>query len=230
MKDGGYLAAAEALERVQRELAAQARVEGIRLEFFHGRGGTIARGGGPTHRAILAQPTGTVNGRIKLTEQGEVIASKYGTRSAAAYHLELLLAATLEATLAPVIPGRAKEPSESWREALAVAGRRVAQGLSRPRLRDRRLRRRVLRDDADRGDLGAEPRESARAALRRRARSRTCARFPGPSPGTRRASCFRAGTARARASRPTARRSRAGATGRSRACGRCTGAGPISAR
>jgi phosphoenolpyruvate carboxylase len=120
MKDGGYLAAAEALERVQRELAAQARSEGIRLEFFHGRGGTIARGGGPTHRAILAQPTGTVNGRIKLTEQGEVIASKYGTRSAAAYHLELLLSATLEATLAPQISGRAKEPSEGWREALSV--------------------------------------------------------------------------------------------------------------
>ncbi len=118
MKDGGYLAAAAALEKVQRELAAQAQVEGVRLEFFHGRGGTIARGGGPTHRAILAQPMGTVNGRIKLTEQGEVIASKYGTRSAATYHLELLLAATLEATLAPAIPGWAREPAESWREAL----------------------------------------------------------------------------------------------------------------
>ncbi|MBY0399940.1 phosphoenolpyruvate carboxylase, partial [Myxococcota bacterium] len=120
MKDGGFLAAAAALEKVQRELAAQAKAEGVRLEFFHGRGGTIARGGGPTHRAILAQPTGTVDGRIKLTEQGEVIASKYGTRSAAAYHLELLLAATLEATLAPEIPGRAKEPAENWREALAI--------------------------------------------------------------------------------------------------------------
>ena len=118
MKDGGFLAAAAALEKVQRELAAQARTEGVRLEFFHGRGGTIARGGGPTHRAILAQPVGTVNGRIKLTEQGEVIASKYGTQSAAAYHLELLLAATLEATLAPGVPGWAKEPAESWRGAL----------------------------------------------------------------------------------------------------------------
>ncbi len=123
MKDGGFLAAAEALEKVQRELSAQARAEGIRLEFFHGRGGTIARGGGPTHRAILAQPTGTVRGRIKLTEQGEVIASKYGTRSAAAYHLELLLSATLEATLAPDLPGREKEPAESWREALSVLAR-----------------------------------------------------------------------------------------------------------
>ncbi|MEZ4332019.1 MAG: phosphoenolpyruvate carboxylase [Myxococcota bacterium] len=131
MKDGGYIAAAAALEKVQRELAAQARVEGVRLEFFHGRGGTIARGGGPTHRAILAQPTGTVNGRIKLTEQGEVIASKYGTRSAAVYHLELLLAATLEATVAPEISGRAKEPAERWREALSI----VAEG-SRHAYRD----------------------------------------------------------------------------------------------
>ncbi len=118
MKDGGYLAACAALEQVQRELAAQARKAGVRLEFFHGRGGTIARGGGPTHRAILAQPPGTVDGRIKLTEQGEVISSKYGTERSALYHLELLLAATLEASLADVIPGRAKEPPASWRETL----------------------------------------------------------------------------------------------------------------
>jgi phosphoenolpyruvate carboxylase len=120
MKDGGYLAACAALEQVQRGLAAQAEVEGIRLEFFHGRGGTIARGGGPTHRAILAQPHGTVKGRIKLTEQGEVIASKYGTRSAAAYHLELILAATLEATLSGLSSDSAREPAPVWRETLAA--------------------------------------------------------------------------------------------------------------
>jgi phosphoenolpyruvate carboxylase len=120
MKDGGYLAACAALERVQRELAAQAEEEGIHLEFFHGRGGTIARGGGPAHRAILAQPTGTVKGRIKLTEQGEVIASKYGTRSSAAYHLELILAATLEASCSAEIDGLAKEPPAVWRETLAM--------------------------------------------------------------------------------------------------------------
>ncbi|MBJ22859.1 MAG: phosphoenolpyruvate carboxylase [bacterium] len=118
MKDGGYLAACAALEQVQGELAAQAREEGVRLEFFHGRGGTIARGGGPTHRAILAQPPGTVDGRIKLTEQGEVIGSKYGSVSSATYHLELLLAATLEASLVDRISARSKEPSASWRETL----------------------------------------------------------------------------------------------------------------
>jgi phosphoenolpyruvate carboxylase len=118
MKDGGYLAACAALEEVQGSLAAQAHEAGIRLEFFHGRGGTIARGGGPTHRAILAQPPGTVSGRIKLTEQGEVIASKYGTLSSATYHLEQILAATLEASLASVRPDAGKPPLQAWRDAL----------------------------------------------------------------------------------------------------------------
>jgi phosphoenolpyruvate carboxylase len=120
MKDGGYLSACAALEQAQRELAGQAENEGVRLEFFHGRGGTIARGGGPTHRAILAQPMGTVKGRIKLTEQGEVIASKYGTKSSAAYHLELMLAATLEASLAGGNSGLSKEPPSVWRETLKI--------------------------------------------------------------------------------------------------------------
>lgn len=120
MKDGGYLAACAALERVQHDLAEQAESEGVRLEFFHGRGGTIARGGGPTHRAILAQPRGTVNGRIKLTEQGEVITSKYGTQNSATYHLELMLAATLEASIADGSSGSRKEPRPVWRETLAA--------------------------------------------------------------------------------------------------------------
>jgi len=120
MKDGGYLAACAALEQVQRELAEQAESEGVRLEFFHGRGGTIARGGGPTHRAILAQPKRTVKGRIKLTEQGEVIASKYGTPNSAAYHLELMLAATLEASIVGGSASSEKEPPAIWRETLTV--------------------------------------------------------------------------------------------------------------
>ena len=127
MKDGGYLAACAALEQVQHELADQAAAEGIRLEFFHGRGGTIARGGGPTHRAILAQPKGTVRGRIKLTEQGEVIASKYGSESSARFHLGQILAATLEASLAADAREETRggeragrDPLEGWRETLRV--------------------------------------------------------------------------------------------------------------
>jgi phosphoenolpyruvate carboxylase len=119
-KDAGYLAACHALHEAQRELAAQAERHGIRLELFHGRGGTIGRGGGPTHRAILAQPFGTVHGRLKLTEQGEVIAHKYGAVPAAVYHLEELVAATLEASLpAGVRPGA---DGASERHRLAMAG------------------------------------------------------------------------------------------------------------
>jgi phosphoenolpyruvate carboxylase len=116
-KDGGYLAACVGLQRAQRRLADQARRFGVAVEFFHGRGGTIGRGGGPTHRAILAQPRGTVGGRIKLTEQGEVIASKYGTLPQAMHHLEQLVAATLEATLHDARPST-RRPEPGWIEAI----------------------------------------------------------------------------------------------------------------
>ncbi len=116
-KDGGYFAACWALYVAQLGLAVQADAHGVSVEFFHGRGGTISRGGGPTHRAILAQPRGTVRGRIKLTEQGEVISSKYGSVPAAVHHLERLVSATLEATLAHPMEGRRLRPS--WLRAMA---------------------------------------------------------------------------------------------------------------
>lgn len=115
-KDGGYFAAAWALHVAQRELVLQADAHGVSVEFFHGRGGTISRGGGPTHRAILAQPSGTVRGRLKLTEQGEVIASKYGSVQSAVHHLERLVSATLEATL--VHPSSRRKPSAGWMRAM----------------------------------------------------------------------------------------------------------------
>jgi phosphoenolpyruvate carboxylase len=131
-KDGGYLAACWALQRAQRRLAEQAREFGVALEMFHGRGGTIGRGGGPTHRAILAQPPGSVRGRIKITEQGEVIASKYGSLPQAVYHLERLLEATLEATLAPERargPKPASPAQAAAMEALAASSRRAYREL-----------------------------------------------------------------------------------------------------
>ncbi len=101
-KDGGYLAANWALYRAELDLVDSARKTGIRLRLFHGRGGTVGRGGGPSYEAILAQPPGAVNGSLRLTEQGEVIAAKYAEPRIAHRNLETLLAATLEASLLDV--------------------------------------------------------------------------------------------------------------------------------
>ncbi len=101
-KDGGYLAANWALYRAELDLVECARRNGIRLRLFHGRGGTIGRGGGPSYDAILAQPPGAVDGSLRLTEQGEVIAAKYAEPRIAHRNLESLIAATLESTLLDV--------------------------------------------------------------------------------------------------------------------------------
>ncbi|RAV15734.1 phosphoenolpyruvate carboxylase [Mycolicibacterium sp. GF69] len=101
-KDGGYLAANWALYRAELDLVETARKTGIRLRLFHGRGGTVGRGGGPSYEAILAQPPGAVNGSLRITEQGEVIAAKYAEPQVAHRNIETLVAATLEATLLDV--------------------------------------------------------------------------------------------------------------------------------
>src|SRR5271163_4341799 len=101
-KDGGYLTANWAVYRAELALVEVARKTGIRLRLFHGRGGTVGRGGGPSYQAILAQPPGAVNGSLRLTEQGEVIAAKYAEPQLARRNLESLLAATLESTLLDV--------------------------------------------------------------------------------------------------------------------------------
>jgi phosphoenolpyruvate carboxylase len=103
-KDGGSFTSHWELYRAETALVAlfdELRAEGcaITLRLFHGRGGTVGRGGGPSYQAILAQPPGTVNGQIRLTEQGEVIASKYANPEIGRRNLETLVAATLEATL-----------------------------------------------------------------------------------------------------------------------------------
>ncbi|MBT0568038.1 phosphoenolpyruvate carboxylase [Williamsia sp. CHRR-6] len=98
-KDGGYLAANWALYRAELDLVEAAAQAGIRLRLFHGRGGTVGRGGGPSYDAILAQPPGAVQGSLRITEQGEVIAAKYAEPVLAKRNLETLLAATIESTL-----------------------------------------------------------------------------------------------------------------------------------
>jgi phosphoenolpyruvate carboxylase len=107
-KEIGFLGSAWALYQAQRDLTALFSKEGIRHTFFHGRGGAIGRGGGPTNVAILALPPGSVNGRVKLTEQGEVIASRYATTPVAFRELELVsgavLASTVEVLASPAPP------------------------------------------------------------------------------------------------------------------------------
>jgi len=98
-KDGGFLTSGWELYRAEVALAKLFAEKGIKLRLFHGRGGTVGRGGGPSYQAILAQPAGVVSGQIRLTEQGEVIASKYGSPDIGRRNLEVLAAATLEATL-----------------------------------------------------------------------------------------------------------------------------------
>jgi len=98
-KDGGFLTSGWELYKAEIELTRVCREHGVRLRLFHGRGGSVGRGGGPSFQAILAQPAGAVSGQIRLTEQGEVISTKYGNPGTGRRNLEVLLAATLEASL-----------------------------------------------------------------------------------------------------------------------------------
>jgi len=100
-KDGGFLTSNWELYKAETHLVTVFAQAGVKLRLFHGRGGTVGRGGGPSYEAILAQPQGTVNGQIRLTEQGEIIASKFSNKDIGRRNLELLVAATLEASLMP---------------------------------------------------------------------------------------------------------------------------------
>ncbi|MCW2659698.1 MAG: phosphoenolpyruvate carboxylase [Mycobacterium sp.] len=125
-KDGGYLAANWAVYRAELTLVEVARKTGIRLRLFHGRGGTVGRGGGPSYQAILAQPPGAVNGSLRLTEQGEVIAAKYAEPQLARRNLESLVAATVESTLLDVEGlGDAAEPAYALLDEVAALAHRA---------------------------------------------------------------------------------------------------------
>lgn len=123
-KDGGILASLWGLYRAQERLTDTAAAERSRLTFFHGRGGTISRGAGPTHRFLRALPPGSLSGTIRLTEQGETISQKYANRITAEHHLELLLAGTTASTIGRAFGDRDEHAAlEPVMDRLAVASR-----------------------------------------------------------------------------------------------------------
>ncbi|MDX1442161.1 MAG: phosphoenolpyruvate carboxylase [Gammaproteobacteria bacterium] len=116
-KDGGVAASRWALQQAQSELAALAGEYGVTLTFFHGRGGTVSRGGGRVHRAVVASPPGTVNGRLRITEQGEIINAKYGLRGIALRTLEQMAGSML---IADLNPPPSHEEETDWSQAMDV--------------------------------------------------------------------------------------------------------------
>ena len=110
-KDAGQLAAGWAQYRAQEALVAVAKNHGVELELFHGRGGTVGRGGGPANRAILSQPPGSVDGRFRITEQGEMIRFKFGLPDLARQSMKIYTNAVMEATLLPP-----PKPKQAWRD------------------------------------------------------------------------------------------------------------------
>ncbi len=128
-KDGGYLTSNWSLYKAAERLLEACRSRGVRLRLFHGRGGTIGRGGGPSYEAVLALPPGTVDGALRLTEQGEVIASKYADPESGRRNLETLAAAALEASLAPRAPDPRRRRHEAIMEELSRAAFRAYRDL-----------------------------------------------------------------------------------------------------
>lgn len=117
-KDAGILSASWGLYRAQEELVEVFDRHGIKLTLFHGRGGTVARGGGPAYEAIRSQPPGSINGSIRITEQGEVIQAKFGLPGMAMESLQTYLGAVLETTLTPP-----PTPNPQWRDQMSVLSR-----------------------------------------------------------------------------------------------------------
>lgn len=155
-KDAGLLAAAWALYRAQEDVVATCRRHGVRLTLFHGRGGTIGRGGGPTHQAINSQPPGSVDCRLRATVQGEVIQNKFGLPGVAFRSLEVFTTAVVEATLTPPVV-----PTPRWRGLADRLARRSFEVYREVVSEDRRFPEYFHAvtpvDELDRLNIGSRP-------------------------------------------------------------------------
>lgn len=125
-KDGGFLCSSWELVKAQRRLAGVGKAKKVTISFFHGRGGSVSRGGAPTGRAIAAQPAGTVAGRLRITEQGEVVSSKFANRGTALYQLELLASSVVSHTLKSPRESDLKPVAEHEEALEALAGLSLA--------------------------------------------------------------------------------------------------------
>ena len=178
-KDGGYLTSTWELYKAELTLVELFRRHEVGLRLFHGRGGSVGRGGGPAYDAILAQPSGAVQGQIRVTEQGEVIGGKYSNAEVGRRNLETLAAATFEATLLEV----ERPVPPAWRavmEELSAGAFRAYRALVYETEGFDTLLPRIDRAGRDRDPQYRQP--ARRHAPRSRA-SRICAPFPGCSAG-----------------------------------------------
>ena len=196
-KDGGFVASNWELAKAQSQLTKVGDETGTAIAFFHGRGGSVSRGGAPTGRAIAAQPAGSIRGRFRVTEQGEVVSYKYANKGTALYQMELLAASVFEHALKSERE-EALKPKREFDDVLEALSGASPRRLYRPRLASR-PRAIFPGGEPARGDLAAQYRLAPGAPLRRADRSPISAPSPGCSPGRRTATSSPAGTASARA-------------------------------
>ena len=197
-KDGGMLTSTWELYKAHRALHQAAQEYGVKLRLFHGRGGTVGRGGGPTHSAILAQPPGFFSGRIRITEQGEVLNWKYSDPVLAEWNLELMIAASLEALTLPCDGNAEQNPDE---RAGKSHGRNVRDAFA--------FYRREIGESPTSCNISSKPPPSTSSIPpasdhgRRAAQGRcwrTCGQSPGSLAGCKAATLFRHGSASAQLS------------------------------
>ena len=200
-KDGGMLTSTWEIFRAHRDLHVVAREAGVKLRLFHGRGGTVGRGGGPTHRAIFAQPMDSFDGQLRITEQGEVLNFKYADEVLAERNLELMIAASLDALARP----NARDPQghftgvlkPEWEAALNQLSD-LSYGFYREHILEDPGVLTYFEQSTPGGRVGERQNRLAALAPQGFALSSpTCAPFPGSSAGRNRACWFPPGLASA---------------------------------